>query len=97
MLSCHLTLGLEIGASDQEIRKRYLELIKRHTPEKDPEQFRKITAAYEKIKTPRLRIHTKLFGAMDEKDLDAALLDLCRAGKPSRRRAGLRELLDDLK
>ncbi len=93
MLTSHLTLGLDIGASDEEIRKRYLELIKLHTPEKDPDRFQKITRAYEKISSSRRRIRTKLFGTLDEKDPETVLLELCRAKKTGRRRVGLQELL----
>ncbi len=96
MLTSHLILGLDIGASDGEIRKRYLESIKRHTPEKDPDRFRKITSAYEKISTSRRRIRAGLFGTLYEKDPETYLLDLCRAKKAGRRRVGLRELLAEV-
>ena len=62
MLLNYFILGLELNATDEEIRKRYLDLIKQYTPEKDPDRFQEITVAYEQIKTPRSRIRGKLFG-----------------------------------
>jgi curved DNA-binding protein CbpA len=95
MLSSYFILGLELNATDEEIRKRYLELIKQYTPEKDPDRFQDITNAYEQIKTPRARIRGKLFGPLSVSDAEEALFSLGRARIPVRRRARLKELLDD--
>ncbi|MCK4619903.1 MAG: DnaJ domain-containing protein [Desulfobacterales bacterium] len=95
MLSSYFIMGLDLDATDEEIRKRYLELIKRYTPEKDPNRFQEITSAYEQIKTPRARIRGKLFGPLSVSDAEEALLSLGRARTPVRRRAGLKELLDE--
>ena len=92
MMAYFLTLGLPLEASDEEIRKRYLELIKKHTPEKDPDQFQKITTAYEKIKSVHIRIQTRLFGVLDQGDPEKSLMALSRAKKPAQKRAGLDEL-----
>lgn len=96
MLASHLALGLDIEASNGEIRKRYLELIRRHTPEKDPDRFREITTAYEEISTPRRRIRVKLFGTLEDKDPETVLGELVRARRLERRRVGLRELLAEV-
>ena len=95
MLSNYFILGLELNATDEEIRKRYLELIKQYTPEKDPDRFQEITSAYEQIKTPRARIREKLFGALSVSDAEETLLSFGRARTPVRRRAGLKQLLDE--
>ena len=95
MLSSYFIMGLDLDVTDEEIRKRYLELIKQYTPEKDPNQFQKITSAYEQIKTPRARIRGKLFGTLSVSDAEEALLSLGRSRTPVRRRAGLKELLDE--
>ena len=95
MLSNYFILGLDLDVTDEEIRKRYLELIKQYTPEKDPNRFQEITSAYEQIKTPRARIRGKLFGALSVSDAEEALLFLGRARTAVRRRAGLKELLDE--
>lgn len=45
-------LGLEQTASEEEVRHKYLELVKQHPPESDPERFREIHQAYESAKDP---------------------------------------------
>lgn len=46
----YLTLGVPRDADDQRIRRAYLEGVKQATPETDPERFKALAAAYEKIK-----------------------------------------------
>lgn len=93
MLVDFLMLGLEPGATDEEIRARYLELVKAHPPEHAPQRFQDITRAYERIKDRRSRIRQCLFGARDFTDVETSLAYLARAFEPQRRRAGLRELI----
>lgn len=45
-------LGIEQNAAEQEIRQRYLALVKLHPPEIDPEKFREIHQAYQSAKDP---------------------------------------------
>ena len=97
MLAHYLTLGLEEGATDKQIRERYLELIKIHTPERDAQRFQDITAAYEAIKDRRARIYSRIFVGRDTGDVEAALLFLVRAGNPKPKRVGLQEVLRALK
>ena len=52
-------LGVDHTATEITIRKRYLELIKLHPPERDADQFRKIHEAYEFAKNP-LRLAERL-------------------------------------
>ena len=42
-------LGLEPGADPDEIKKAYFRQLRKHSPEKDPEGFRKLRAAYERL------------------------------------------------
>ena len=44
------TLGLDSTASQSDIKKAYFRLIRQHSPENDPEGFRKIREAYEYLK-----------------------------------------------
>lgn len=46
------TLGLAPGCSPEELRKRYLELVRKYPPETYPERFSKIHEAYDKLKDP---------------------------------------------
>lgn len=43
-------LGLEPGASQTDIKKAYFKMIRKHSPESDPEQFQQIREAYEQLK-----------------------------------------------
>ena len=44
------TLGLNPGSSPEEVKKAYFRMVRKHSPEKDPEQFQKIREAYEALK-----------------------------------------------
>lgn len=45
-------LGVASDAGEAEVRARYLELVKQHAPDRDPEKFREIHAAFEAAKDP---------------------------------------------
>ena len=47
-----LILGLPREATEAEIRARYLELVKQFPPDRAPDQFREIRAAFEAAKDP---------------------------------------------
>ena len=42
-------LGISKGASEKDIKRAYFRQIRLHSPEKDPEGFRKVRDAYEKL------------------------------------------------
>ena len=42
-------LGLQPGASPQDIRRAYFSQVRAHPPEKEPEAFKAVRAAYEKL------------------------------------------------
>jgi curved DNA-binding protein CbpA len=97
MLTYYLSLDLLLDASNEEIRNKYIELVKKYTPEKNPERFQKITEAYEAIKDERSRIRSKIFIALDAKNYEDALFALARAKVLKRRRVGLQELIQETK
>lgn len=43
-------LGLNQGASPDEIKKAYFKMVRLHSPESDPEKFQEIRQAYERLK-----------------------------------------------
>ncbi len=95
MLNTFLTLDLPIDATDEMIRRRYLELVKQHPPESDPENFRNITAAYEAIGQMRQRVKTRLFYPLQHiKTRDEAILSMARAVRFKKRRVGWQSLLE---
>jgi curved DNA-binding protein CbpA len=54
----HRTLGVSHDAGQEEIRAAYLKLLRAHPPEKEPEKFKEIRTAYERLKDERERIRT---------------------------------------
>jgi curved DNA-binding protein CbpA len=54
-------LGIEREASEAEIKRAYFSLVREHPPERDPEGFKRIRAAYEQLKASKDRAETDLF------------------------------------
>ena len=56
-----IILDVAETADDDTIKKAYLQQVREHPPERDPERFQTIRAAYETIKTRRDRLRYRLF------------------------------------
>lgn len=69
----YATLGLARDASADEIKRAYFALVRANPPERAPEQFKRIRAAYERLRDPAKRA-----------ELDMLLLE--RWPAPERRR-----------
>ncbi len=54
-------LDLDLDASDEQVARRYHELVASHPPDVDPERFIVIRAAYERLRTRRDRIAARMF------------------------------------
>jgi len=54
-------LNVSSDASLSEIKKAYFLQVRKHPPEKDPEMFKQIRAAYEQLKSVVSRAKTDLF------------------------------------
>ena len=54
-------LGLTRQASDEEVKRAYFQQVRAHPPEREPERFRAIRDAYERLRTPERRTQTDLF------------------------------------
>lgn len=54
-------LGVSPDADDNAIRKAYLELVRRFSPDTDPETFKLISGAYEQVKDEKSRLRHCLF------------------------------------
>jgi curved DNA-binding protein CbpA len=48
-------LGLARAASADEIKRAYFAMVRAHPPERSPEQFKRIRAAYERLRDPAQR------------------------------------------
>jgi curved DNA-binding protein CbpA len=55
-------MALPPTASENEIRQRYLELVRAHPPDRAPEQFAAINAAYAELRDPVERLEKQIFG-----------------------------------
>lgn len=60
------TLGLEPGASQEEIKRAYFKKVRQHSPEADPEQFQKIREAYEQLKKQQKKQDLPVFPALTD-------------------------------
>ena len=84
--------GLPADSDDEAIRRRYLELVRRFSPEHHPERFAAVRAAYESLRDQDTRLRHRLFEAGKKDTIDAILEELsCRS---ARRRVSLQALLD---
>jgi curved DNA-binding protein CbpA len=62
-------LGVERTATEAEIKQAYFRLVREHPPERDPEGFKHIRAAYEKLRAGGERAETDLFLIEEQDDL----------------------------
>jgi curved DNA-binding protein CbpA len=71
----HETLGLTPEANESEIRRRYLELVRAFPPDRAPERFAEIHAAYEALRDPARRLQAQLFRLETASDSFEALAE----------------------
>ena len=57
----YAVLGLERRAALSEVKRAYFELVRQHSPETNPEAFKLIRAAYEKLNSAESKKETDLF------------------------------------
>jgi len=61
MITAFDILGVHIDASDDEIKKAYLQKVRIYSPEQAPDEFQKIRSAFELINSEEKRIKYQLF------------------------------------
>jgi hypothetical protein len=93
MLFNYLVFDLPHDASEDEIRQAYLAKVKKYPPEKDPQQFRKLTQAFESIKNSRIRIHNQLHPFENISECEEKLFELAKVKPLKRLRMGLVDLM----
>lgn len=86
-------LGVPGDADDGRIKEAYLAAARRWPPDRYPEQFQRVRAAYEAIATRRNRIAHELFDTTRPTAADLAALLLTEADPPALNAARLREAL----
>ena len=94
MINPYGVLGLRRDAGDEEIRKRYLELVRTYPPSREPKSFQQITIAYEALKTAEARVELHLFGWGHYKTFDELLTDMETALDLGGEMLGLRHLVN---
>ena len=74
----HAVLGLPADAdlSDEQVRQRYLQLIREFPPEREPAKFAAVRAAYDRLRTLPARARYRLFDRGGEDTLDQILDDV---------------------
>jgi curved DNA-binding protein CbpA len=72
-------LGVERTASQSEIKQAYFALVREHPPERDPEGFKRIRAAYEKLRAGGERAETDLL-LIEEMDAATSVENFQRYG-----------------
>ncbi len=55
------TLGVDRRAGDAEIKRAYFRLVRDHPPEQDPDRFRAVRSAYDRVRTEDRRRQVNLF------------------------------------
>jgi curved DNA-binding protein CbpA len=76
-------LGVPEDADDETIKKAYLQQVRQHPPEREPDLFQAIRVAFEAVKTRRDRLCYHLF-QQEPPDMEA-LLETALQGGTSRR------------
>lgn len=56
----YAVLELDPTADSDAIKRAYFQKVREHPPEKDPQQFKRIRAAYDALRTPEARATTDL-------------------------------------
>lgn len=56
----YVTLGVERAATAAEIKQAYFTLVRIHSPERDPETFKRVRSAYERLRDPEQRQQTDM-------------------------------------
>jgi curved DNA-binding protein CbpA len=79
-------LGVDDDASDEEIKCRYLGLVRAYPPDREPQRFQAYRAAYEALRDHRKRLEVKLL-CTNNAALARLKLRILSAGKPGGSRA----------
>jgi curved DNA-binding protein CbpA len=69
-------LGLAQGAGDDEIRQRYLQLVREFPPDRAPERFAEVRAAYDDLRDPIRRLDRQMFSLNTHDTFEALARDL---------------------
>jgi curved DNA-binding protein CbpA len=71
MVDPYATLGISFRADEKEIRDRYLQLVREFPPDRAPERFAEVRAAYDQLRDPAVRLRSLLFSVGKEDSIPA--------------------------
>ena len=69
-------LGVSSSAGPDEIRRKYLELVRQHPPDRDPGRFAEVRAAYDELNDPVQQLEKLLFDVESIDSIDSVIVDL---------------------
>jgi curved DNA-binding protein CbpA len=84
MTDPYLVLGLEPEAGDAEIRSRYLALVREFPPDRAPERFAEVRAAFDQLRDPLVRLERQLLAIETGDSFQALRADLEQRLKSTR-------------
>ena len=61
MIDPYEVLGVSADATEEQIRQRYLALVREFPPEQEPKRFAEIRAAYDQLRDPVASLERRLF------------------------------------
>jgi curved DNA-binding protein CbpA len=70
MHNAYETLGVTSDADEAELRSRYLQLVREFPPDRAPERFAEIRAAFDELRNPLAQLQRKLFSMETRDSLD---------------------------
>ena len=74
----HDILGLPRDCGEEDVRRRYLELVREFPPDRAPERFTEIRAAYDQLRDPAARMEARLFDLQSSGTMAEILADVRR-------------------
>jgi curved DNA-binding protein CbpA len=81
MANPYRVLGVPRDAGDEAVRDAYLSLVRRFPPERAPEAFQRVQAAYAAHKDERSRLRFRLFEPADGESLEEWMEEIrCETG-----------------
>lgn len=69
-------LGVSSNADETEIRNRYLRLVREFPPDRAPEKFAEIRAAYDELRNPIAQLERRLFSLVSHDSLESLQTEL---------------------
>lgn len=76
MQNPYQALGLESSAGEAAVRARYLELVRQHPPDRDPQRFAEIRKAYEDLRDPVRLMAQRLFDYRSHDTIEGIVTEL---------------------